>query len=110
MMSEGAINMARNAGYFLDICEYPTQSKIEISIGDGYLIEGDARNLVVSIDNGLIKLATADGTPINIRDVTDYHNNDEWSCMQKIVNKFVETLKTELSINDSFVKIESKEN
>lgn len=108
-LSVNTVKVARAAGYFLDILEYPSQSKIEIHIGSGYLVDEETRDLVVTINNSLIKLSTEAGTLINIRDVTDLHNNDEWSCMQKIVNTFVETLKTELSINNSFVKIENKE-
>jgi len=109
-MSVDAVNAAKSAGYFLDIFEYPSQLKVEINIGSGYDIEDNVRNLVVSLDNDLIRLETSNGKLISIRDVTAQRTSDEWSHMQKIVTLFVETLKTELSIDDSFCKIENKEN
>lgn len=104
-------DIAREAGYFIDLKSNKESGHIYMEIGAAYAdMVGDyTQPCVMSSNNFLMKLEDNDGKLIKILDMTElshYNDGDEWQCLSALARKVVENLKVTHKIADKFIKIE----
>lgn len=99
-------DLAREFGYYLDICYNKENKRIESSVGPSYTEEKEIINIRAYIDGPHIVISFYDENWENEDEVIRFlYENKEtnWKSLIEVADKFTESICEELQINEKHI-------
>lgn len=98
-------DIARKAGYFVDIIKNKKENKIYINCGKQCFLNKDKeKNMQLTINNGLIKLTDDQDNLIKVLDITKIiGDKTPWDYMSEVCDIFVSKIVENVDLDKSFI-------
>lgn len=97
--------IAKKAGYFIDVIGSKQYNKIYINIGEQLSPINREKNIVLSINNGMVKLEV-DNETVKILDSTtvlSFAECPDWDYLNLVASIFVDKIKKVVEVDESFI-------